>query len=303
MSDICGTFHDNKVQHKVLERADKHVGISTKCHLLNTTNWEKWFSRPSAEVRSANDKQMRDIICVVITSVVRFFTSLTIGGWKVAPAVGKYISDVYHALLEEERMVYAQNLQRAFALAEEATILASQMTREEAIAAIKAGCKANGSLGWTAEEGLLDPTGWYEASLKMFDSDDIIGVYIVSHMPFDVTAYSGWQELVPSGIGCKYYGRSGFDPSEPAEGLAIFTRMVAGLLAIAPNGDSVRINDDDNAYYIKVGNAVEAEISKLSDRELAEIWFDGSVELVESFNEYEVPYSVGNLVNRILDKT
>ena len=225
------------------------------------------------------------------------------GGWQVAPAVGNYILGVYRALLEEERLVYAKNLQRAFTLAEEATKLAAQMSRKEAIAAIKAGCMANKSLGWTAEEGLLDPTGWYEASLTMFDSDDIIGVYIVSHSPFDVTAYSGWQELVPSGLGCKYYGRKGFNPSEPAEGLAIFTRMVAGLLAIAPNGDSVRINDDDNAYYIKVGNAVEAEISKLSDKELAKTFFDDEVEEEETLGGHQISYGISAKLAAIINKT
>lgn len=235
---------------------------------------------------------------------MRFFTGLTIGGWQVAPEVGEYVYNVYKALLEEERLIYAQRLRQAFTLAEKASNFAAQMSREEALVAIKAGCKANKSLGWTAEEGLLDPTGWYEASLKMFDSDDIIGVYIVSHSPFDEVACSGWQELVPSGLGCEYYGRSSFDPSEPSEGLAIFTRMVAGLLAIAPNGDAVHINmDDDNAYYIKVGNAVEAEISQLSDRELAEAWFDDSVELIENLCGSKVSYRVGGVINDILNKT
>ena len=216
--------------------------------------------------------------------------------WAVENSVGVYIQETYSRLKGFDRGLYVNNLRRAFELAEEATSLAARMSREEALAAIKAGCEANKSLGWTAEEGLIDPTGWYEARLSIFDNSDTIGVYIVEHAPFWEDAYSGWQEFNPQGN----WGGFGEYP-EPAIDLAIFTRMVAGLIKLAPNGEVIHIDmDDNNAYYTKVGDAVEAELEKLSDRELAAIWYNCQPIMLEDCMVCDI---VANIVNKTYDDT
>ena len=221
---------------------------------------------------------------IIAQNSLRVLDKPTLGEcWAVEKAVGDHIKALYATIKGFERTLYRKNLRRAFTLAEEAKALASRMTREEAIAAIKAGCEANKSLGWTAEEGLIDPTGWYEARLEMFDDSDAIGVYMVEHAPFWEAAYSGWQELVPSGIGCQTYGADRFAPVEPSIDFAIFTRMVAGLIKLAPNGEVVHIDMDDNNAYTKVGDAVKAELEKLSDRELAAIWYNYQPIMLEGY--------------------
>ena len=235
---------------------------------------------------------------LIAQNSLRILDKPTLGEcWLIENSVGVHIQETYSRLKGLDKALYVKNLRRAFELAEEAKALASQMTREEAIAAIKAGCEANKSLGWTAEEGLIDPTGWYEARLEMFDDSDAIGVYIVEHAPFWEAAYSGWQELVPSGIGCQTYGSDRFAPVEPSIDIVIFTRMVAGLIKLAPNGETVHIDmDDNNAYYTKVGDAIEAELEKLSDRELAVIWYNYHPIMLDG-------YMLSRIVENVFNKT
>lgn len=214
--------------------------------------------------------------------------------WVVENSVGVHIQETYSRLKDFDRVLYVKNLKRAFELAEEATKLAARMSREEALAAIKKGCEVNKSLGWTAEEGLIDPTGWYKARLHIFDGDDTIGVYIIEHDPFWEDAYSGWQEFNPQGN----WGGFGEYP-KPSIDLAIFTRMVAGLIKLSPNGEVIHIDmDDNNAYYTKVGDAVEAELEKLSDRELAAIWYNCQPIMLEDWMVCDI---VANIFNKTYD--
>lgn len=212
--------------------------------------------------------------------------------WAVENSVGVHIQQTYSRLKDFDRVLYINNLRRAFELAEEATSLATQMTREDALAAIKAGCEANKNLGWTAEEGLIDPTGWYKVQLHMFNGDDTIGVYVVEHCPMWTDAYSGWQEFNPQGN----WGGFGEYP-KPSIDLAIFTRMVAGLIKLAPNGEVIHIDmDDNNAYYTNVGDAVEAELEKLSDRQLAGTWYNYQPIMV---GDYQVSKLIADIYNKM----
>lgn len=124
-----------------------------------------------------------------------------------------------------------------FAFLEDAKNSSSLMSEEEAMAAVEDGCRANRSLGWSAEEGLrLDVEGWYKASLHIDVDSEYIGVYIVEHMPCEYTAYSGWQDYQPS--------KNIF----PDEGEDVFLQMVAGILRLSPEEKYVQVamSDLDN---------------------------------------------------------